>query len=105
MIGSILSMKFVGHKSWKASIVFWIVYFVAMMLIGAATAGYIEYAGLVVSAIVFILLAKYWYKFNWFDSLKIFAVAFVIDIILIYLIVAVLGIAFFFSIPAATIFG
>jgi len=66
-----------------------------MWILTFATMGLFAYAGLIVSAAVFILLAHYWYKANWINSLKIFAVAFVIDLIIMYIIMTVLFAAFF----------
>ena len=86
MIGALLSIKYLGKKSWSQSLIFWIVYLVATII---ATS--IISLGIIISAAVFILLAHYWYKFTPFDSLKLFAIAFIIDIILLFILFMVLA--------------
>ena len=89
MIGALLSVKYAGKKSWSQSLVFWIVY-----LIAATIATYLIPLGIIVAAAVFLLLAHYWYKFTPFDSLKLFAIAFIIDVILVFILFMVLAISF-----------
>ena len=91
-------MKFVGKKTWVLSILFWFVYFIIMMavtyMISMAIA--IPFIGLALSIVIFCALAHYWFKFPWIMALKLFAVAFVIDFLIIMMIVVALG----FSITA-----
>ena len=87
MIGTILSMKFIGKKTWLQALLFWIVYIVAAAVISS-----IIPMGIVIAAVVFILLAHFWpmYGLNWWEALKVFAVAVVIDIIIVAIIFAIL---------------
>jgi len=131
MIGTILSMKFVGKKGWKDSIVFWLVYLVLSTVIlgvisglvvgnvysniadfpddwetktpaeqqqwiennlgSLGSLGILGVLSIIISVSIFLIMAHYWYKFNWWDSIKIFAIAYIFDII----IVLVLGFLFF----------
>lgn len=91
MIGTILSMHYVGKKNWTMSVVFWVVYLISMAIVSAiltAVAPTWKIVSIVVSAAVFILLAHKWYKFDYMNSIKLFAIAFVIDIIIVYVIFA-----------------
>lgn len=93
MIGAILSMKYVGKKAWIPSIIFWLVYFIAMAIVGAVLTAIVPtwtMISIAISAAVFIALAHYWYKIALFESLKIFAVAVVLDLIIMLVIVAAL---------------
>jgi len=115
MIGTLLSMKFIGKKSWKDSAIFWAVIFVIGIILSFIVSGVLiasligsiptngaepdmsAMTGLVVGAfvliillalvraVIIILLAKFWYKFPWIEAIKIWAVAFVIDIIISYI--------------------
>lgn len=86
-------MKYVGKKSWLDSAKFWLIYFVATLflayVIGRAIPT-VPYVGLIVSILIFVLLAHYWYKFKWSKSLALFAVAFVIDLIIMGVILFIL---------------
>lgn len=93
MIGALLSMKFVGKKSWKDSAIFWIVYIV----VGAVIANILYTAipqlatvSLAISAAIFIGLAHKWYHIDLWSSVKLFAVAFVIDIVIAFILIAIL---------------
>ena len=112
MFGSLISMKWIGKKSWKDAGIFWIVYLVSVIIVGGILSGFLvpnmptitddmtqdeiieamkpyqtEMAiygsiSIVITVGIFLALAHYWYKFNWFDSLKIFAVGYVLDIVI-----------------------
>lgn len=102
MIGTILSLKYFGRKTWTQSIIFWVVYLIAGAIVSSILAGITSGAvvgGLVVSAAVFILLAHKWYKFPWMESLKLFAIAFVLDIVIVIILVAILFAAIGFTMP------
>ena len=93
MIGTILSLKYFGRKTWMQSIIFWVVYLIAGAIVSSILAGITAGAvvgGIVVSAAVFIFLAHKWYKFPWMEALKLFALSFVIDIVIVLLLVVVL---------------
>lgn len=95
MIGAILSMRYVGKQSWKKSIVFWVVYFVVMAIVSALISqlGIIAgMPGIIISATAFVCLAHYWpeYKFDWFRALKVYALALIIDVILLLLVVGII---------------
>jgi len=94
MIGTLISMKYIGKKSWSQSLVFWLVYIVATAILSS-----IVNLGIILGAVVFILLAKYWYKMDWFLGIKTFAVAFVIDIIIAVVLVGILLVAFGLALP------
>lgn len=100
MIGAIISLKYFGKpkKTWGQALVFWLVYIVA-----AAVLASLVPMGIVGSAVVFILLAHYWYHFNWFMSLKLFAIALVIDIIIVIILIVLFTAAIFaWLIPSLT---
>lgn len=94
MIGTILSMRYFGKKSWLNSIVFWVVYFII-----AAVAAYALSAisveggiiGFVIAIIVWFVLAHYWktYNFAWPVVLKLFIIAFIIDVIIIFVLIQI----------------
>jgi len=86
MIGMLLSMKLVGKESWLRSIIFWAVVFVLGIVTGIFTV-LVPFLSLVVGALIVILLAHYWYKKNLLLSVVIFAVGYVIDIVIMYLLV------------------
>ena len=44
----------------------------------------------IISVGLFLALAHYWYKYAWFESLKLFAISYVIDIIIVIVLVMVL---------------
>ena len=72
MIGQLLAMKFVGKKKWTTSIVYWILAMVTWIFV--------------------ILIAKFIYpKMSWQQSIKVWLIGFVIDIIIL----AVLWTVFF----------
>jgi hypothetical protein len=92
MFGTAISIHFLGKKRWMPSIIFWVVYLVTMAIVSAiltAVAPQWVMVSIVVSAAIFILLAHKWYKFSWINSVKLFAVAFVIDIVLMYIIMSI----------------
>jgi hypothetical protein len=93
MIGTILSMHYIGKKNWAMSIIFWLVYLVSMAIVGAILNVVLPtwtLVSIVVAAIVFIVLANKWYKFNWMNAFKVFALAVVIDVIIVFVILSVL---------------
>jgi len=93
MIGTLLSVHYIGHKNWKLSLVFWIV----ALVVGAIATSVIAYilptvsiAGTIVGVAVVLGLLHYWYKFPWEKSIVIWAIALVIDIIIVAILVAIL---------------
>jgi len=104
MIGTILSMRYIGKQPWIKSIVFWVVYLIVASVASyglslvSQTAGMVGFA---ISAGIFIALAHYWKWFNfpWIKAVKVFVVAFVIDLIIIFVIFAILFAAIGFTIP------
>lgn len=84
MIGSLISMKFAGGKTWMQALVFWVV----ILVIGFAlsTQYYLGILITLASIGIFIALAHYWYKLSWVKSIIVWFVAFVIDIVIVYLI-------------------
>ena len=103
MIGAILSMKYIGKKSWIQSVIFWVGYIIIAMIANTMLSSSGMYIGLLVSVAAFVLLAHYWYKFNWEMSFKLFVVAFIIDIIIVMIIVALIGVTFIDLIPGSVI--
>ena len=89
MIGAIISMKFIGRKPWLISILFWFVYLILMSAIVFGTTGLlpIPFLSLALSILVFCALAHYWLKFPWIMALKLFAVAFLIDLLIMAIII------------------
>lgn len=87
MIGAFLSMKFIGGKTWLQALLFWIV----ILVIGFALSTQ-HYLGILITLAsigIFILLAHYWYSLSWVKSIVVWFVAFIIDIVIVYLIVLV----------------
>lgn len=116
MIGTIISMKVLGKKSWWQSILFWIVYFVAMVIITSISISALYLSGgltgidnpeevmaltsgvvvlfllmIVMSFVIFYSLARKWYKLKPFDVLKVYAVAIFIDIIISAILNTIIG--------------
>jgi len=97
MIGALISMHYIGKKRWykpleQSALLFW-----AAMLIIGITIGYlminvqIAYLATALGVIIFIALAHYWYKLNWIFSIATWAVAFVIDWFIMYIIIMLFG--------------
>jgi len=87
MIGSLISMKFVGGKTWIQAVVFWVV----ILVIGFAlsTQYYLGILITLASIGIFITLAHYWYGLKWTRSVVVWFVAFIIDLVIVYVIVLV----------------
>ena len=97
MIGAIISVHYVGKKPWLQAILFWFIYFILMMAISFSLLGIllIPFIGILLSVLVFCALAHYWLKFPWIMALKLFAVAFVIDILIAFILAfALVGFSF-----------
>jgi len=87
VIGAFVSMKFAGGKPWMQALVFWVV----ILIIGFAlsTQNYLGILITLASIGIFIVLAHLWYKLSWIKSIIVWFAAFVIDIIIVYVIVLV----------------
>lgn len=83
MIGAIISMRYIGKKTWMKSIMFWLVYLVVMVILSVAVP-FLMVLGILIGAIVFIALAHYWkeYALSFWNALKVYAVALVIDLVI-----------------------
>jgi len=93
MIGALISMKFLGGKTWRQSLIFWAV----ILIIGFALGAGAVVLGLLVTLIsiaVFIGLAHYWYHLPWMRSIIVWAVAFVLDWVIVFVLVLMLGLSF-----------
>ena len=87
MIGAIISMKFLGGKTWLQSLIFW----AAVLIIGfAIAAANIGILATVCSVLIFILLAHFWYHLSWIWSIVVWAIAWVIDVIIVFIFVILL---------------
>jgi hypothetical protein len=84
MIGALLSMKFLGKKPWIQALGFWIIILIINMAlaIGASKIGIMI---TLLSILVFILVAHYGFKLTWILSIVVWFVAFIIDIIIVYI--------------------
>lgn len=83
MIGTILSMKFVGEKTWWQSLVFWIVYlFVSTIVVSVIAMVDVQYLGFVVATVIFFALAIVWYTIPWRQVITVWLVAVVFDLII-----------------------
>lgn len=80
-------MRFLGKKTWVQSLIFWAVILVIGFALGLANLGILA---TVCSVGAFILLAHYWYHLNWLWSIVVWAVAWVIDMIIVYIFVITL---------------
>ena len=77
-------MRLIGGKPWMQALVFWVV----ILIIGFALTTTASYLGILItvfSVAIFILLAHYWYKLSWVKSIVVWAVAFFLDFVIIYL--------------------
>ena len=94
MIGSLLSMKLIGHKTWVQSFIFWAVLLAigVVVLSAISVALQVAYLSIILSAGVFLLLAHYWYKLPWRTAIIVYVVGLFIDIIIIFTILFILGI-------------
>jgi small basic protein len=92
MIGNLISMHFLGKKSWKLSFIFWAVTFVIGIFLSYAIAIVsIPYLSMAIGALIVLVAAHYWYNLNWVLSIEVFAVGFVVNIIIMMILIAVLG--------------
>jgi len=89
MIGAIISMKFLGKKKWIQAIIFWAVILIIGFAIGSGAVQLGIFATLLGIGI-FILLAHYWYHLPWLLSIAVWFVAFIIDMIIVYILVLLL---------------
>lgn len=86
MIGSLLAIKFAAKKSWQIAIAFWAIY----LIIGLFGIGIIVTAfpfpviGIFLSFLLFMALAVGWLKIAPMLSLISFAVAYLIDWIILF---------------------
>jgi len=80
-------MRLIGGKPWMQALVFWVV----ILIIGFAlsTQYYLGILITLASIGIFIALAHFWYKLSWIKSIIVWFAAFVIDIIIVYVIVLV----------------
>jgi len=76
-------MRFLGKQSWTRSLIFWAVVLVLGFGIGMLLLGIF---GSLLSIIVFLVLAHYWYKLPWLKAVVVWAVAFVIDMVIMYIV-------------------
>ena len=96
MIGALLSLKWFGKKSWVQSLIFWVAYLIVLAIVSSLLYMYVSptgsILGLVVGFAVFMALAHYWYKYQWVASFKLFAFAFVIDMVIAVILFGILAI-------------
>ena len=93
MIGTLLSVKFIGKRSWMQSIIFWAVALVAGIIATSAVTFILPtfaLAGTVVGIAIVLILLHYWYNFPWNKAIVIWVVAFVIDIIIAAILIGAL---------------
>jgi hypothetical protein len=87
MIGSLLSMKLIGHKTWKEAIIFWIVVLIIGFLMGFALSSvHIQYLLTGLGFLVFVFLAHYWYQLRWVHSIATWAIALIFDWLIMFII-------------------
>ena len=83
MIGTIVSMRYIGQRNWWESIVFWAVYlFVSTILVSLVAMADIQYLGFIVATAVFFVLAIKWYMIPWRQIITLWLVAIAIDFII-----------------------
>lgn len=84
MFGSLISMKFIGKKPWIQSLGFWIIILIINMAlsIGATKIGILV---TILGVLVFICVAHYGFKLTWVLSIVVWFVAFVLDLIIVYI--------------------
>jgi len=100
MIGSLLSIWLVGKRPFLQALIFWFIYLFVMFIISflLTTSGTIlGMFSLLISIGIFVALAHYWYKFPWLISLKLWVIAFAIDLLISFIIIVL--ILSFVSIP------
>jgi chromate transport protein ChrA len=80
MIGSALAMHYYGKKNWTKSLIFW----AAMLVGGLILAAVLKTGGsVIIGAAMFIYAAHSWYKFSWTNSVVIYAISFVLDVVIL----------------------
>ena len=87
MIGSLLSMKLIGKKTWKESFVFWVLVLSIGLLMSFAMASiHIQYLLTGLGFLVFILLAHFPFQVPWIRSIAAWAIALVIDWVIFFVV-------------------
>jgi len=87
MIGSAISIRYVGKKPWILALSFWAVYLIIGLLFVTAivSATSFWWLGILFSFAIFMALAIYWMKLNIMVSAIAFAVAYVLDFVIMYI--------------------
>jgi hypothetical protein len=87
MIGSLVSMKLIGHKTWKESFVFWVVVLSIGLLMGFVLSPFhIAYLLTGLGFLVFIFIAHFLFQLRWIHSIATWGVALIIDWAIIYVV-------------------
>lgn len=93
MIGALISMKLLGGKTWLQSLIFWGVILVIGFALGTGAVA-LGLMTTLLSILIFILLAHYWYKLPWLRSIIVWVVAFVIDFAIMLVLVTLFVFSF-----------
>lgn len=87
MLGSLFSMKLIGKKTWMQSIAFWVVILVIGFLLGIVFSSvHIAYLLTVIGCITYVMIAHYWYKLRWIQSIASWGFALIIDWAILYIV-------------------
>lgn len=94
MIGSLLAMRFYAKKPWFLAFAFWAVYLIVgivfgTMILNSLPTTLIFVGGIAFSFIVFVGLAIYWLRLAPMISIIAFAVAYVIDYVIMMMLATV----------------
>jgi len=100
MIGSIFALKFFGGKDWNTAIKFCIAYVVLAMVIllgiyyisPTTDVTYWIVLKMVIIVAVFFAIGKFWLKLNTPILIRVFIIAFIIDMVIAFAIYGVLSI-------------
>lgn len=87
MIGTLISLKYIGKQSWRISIQFWITYLILVALLCTGVLYVIPEKTLEIYVpikialllIVFVLLSRMWLKMRFVRVLQLFVFALIID--------------------------
>lgn len=93
MFGSLISVHYIGKKNWMISAEFWIAYLVIGLILGMIISIPILVTILTIAA--FFFLAMKWLRMKAGPAALMFAFAFIIDIIIVYIMLVTFGISVF----------
>lgn len=86
MIGSALAIRYYAHKPWIVALSFWAVYLIIGIIGISAIISVVPIAvlGIALSLFVFLALAIYWIHLPPLMAIIAFAIAYVLDFIIMY---------------------